>query len=113
MVLQPERDKPIRQGHPWVFSGAIHSLPASVPDGEMVDVLSPEGDWLARGYLNRQSQIQVRILSWHKEATINDDFWRTRFAQSIARRAGLEEVTSAFRLINGENDYLPGLIVDR
>ncbi len=113
MVLQPERDKPIRQGHPWVFSGAIHSLPASVPDGEMVDVLSPEGEWLARGYLNRQSQIQVRILSWHKEATIDDDFWRTRFAQSIARRAGLEEVTSAFRLINGENDYLPGLIVDR
>ncbi|MFN8446922.1 MAG: class I SAM-dependent rRNA methyltransferase [Caldilineaceae bacterium] len=113
VVLQAGRDKPVRQGHPWIFSGAIQSLPAAMLDGEIVDVVAADGEWLAQGYLNRQSQIQVRILSWQKGETIDTSFWRKKLQQAIERRAGWSKVATAYRLINGENDFLPGLVVDR
>jgi 23S rRNA (cytosine1962-C5)-methyltransferase len=112
--LKPTRDKPIRQGHPWVFSGAIDQIPPRARDGDIVDVTAADGRWLARGYLNRQSQIQVRLLAWEQE-TIDDAFWRRRLAAAIAVRTQLPEMgdTNALRLINAENDGLPGLTVDR
>lgn len=113
VVLQPGRDKPVRQGHPWIFSGAIKALPTAAADGEIVEVSAANGEWLARGYLNRQSQIQVRILSWQKSEVIDTAFWRRKLQQAIAQRAGWPSISTAYRLINGENDYLPGLIVDR
>lgn len=113
VVLLPDRQKPVQQGHPWIFSGAIHSLPSQVADGEIVDVIDSGGVWLARGYLNRKSQIQVRLLTWRAEEEIDDCFWQKRLTQSLARRAGMEQRSNAHRLVNGENDYLPGLIVDR
>ncbi len=62
--LKPKRDKPVRQGHPWIFSGSIAHFPATVDDGSIVDVTDATGQWLARGYVNRRSQIQVRLLTW-------------------------------------------------
>jgi 23S rRNA (cytosine1962-C5)-methyltransferase len=115
--LKKGRDKPIRQGHPWIFSGAIARLPspAEAPDGTIVSVAAANGTMLARGYLNRKSQIQVRLLTWDCDERIDDDFWHMRLADAIARRARLaaDAETSAFRLVNAENDFLPGLTVDR
>ena len=54
----------MRQRHPWIFSGAIEHISAAAVDGEFVDVTDAGGQWLARGYLNRRSQIQVRLLTW-------------------------------------------------
>ncbi len=118
ITLKPGREKPVRQGHPWIFSGAIQSLPSpsDAADGALVAVLDSRGEWLAQGYLNRRSQIQVRLLSWDQTETIDDDFWRGRLLQAIAGRADLAKAspaTTAYRLINAENDYLPGLTVDR
>lgn len=122
ITLKPGREKPVRQGHPWIFSGAIQSLPSpsaaggGAADGDLVAVLDSRGTWLAQGYLNRRSQIQVRILSWDQAEAIDDDFWRGRLAQAITARqdlAGASPPTTAYRLINAENDYLPGLTVDR
>ncbi len=113
VVLEPGRDRPVRQGHPWIFSGAIRSLPSAVDDGEIIDVLADNGQWLATGYLNRASQIQVRVLSWQRGEVIDADFWRNRLRAAIERRVGFELSSNAYRLVNGENDYLPGLIVDR
>jgi 23S rRNA (cytosine1962-C5)-methyltransferase len=112
--LKPNRDKPIRQGHPWIFSGAIEHIPPAAADGDMVDVLAADGRWLARGYLNRQSQIQVRLLTWEQEE-IDDAFWRGRLAAAIDARTRLPQhgETNALRLVNAENDGLPGLTVDR
>ncbi len=112
--LKPNRDKPVRQGHPWIFSGAIEQIPAAANDGDIVDVTAADGRWLARGYLNRRSQIQVRLLTWTQEA-IDESFWRNRLAVAIAARAKLPEMddTNALRLVNAENDGLPGLVVDR
>ncbi len=115
VVLKPGRDKPVRQGHPWIYSGGIRSLPSSVPDGELVSVYSARGEWLARGYLNRRSQIRVRILTWDPEEIVDEEFWRRRLSQALALRQRILGAgdTDAYRLVNGESDYLPGLVVDR
>ena len=112
--LKPGRDKPVRHGHPWIFTGAVRHMPDAPADGDLVDVLDADGAWLARGYLNRRSQICVRLLSWERETVIDTDFWRTRLAASVARRAALDAAGhTVYRLVNAENDYLPGLTVDR
>lgn len=115
VIIKAGREKPVRQQHPWIFSGAIQQLPAGAADGEVVDVHSAEGEWLARGYLNRKSQIQVRLLSWEPDEAIDAAFWERRLQQSIAlRRAFIASAaTNAYRLVNGESDYLPGLVVDQ
>jgi 23S rRNA (cytosine1962-C5)-methyltransferase len=115
VLIKAGREKPVRQQHPWIFSGAIQQLPASVADGEVVDVCSAAGEWLARGYLNRQSQIQVRLLSWQPDEAIDAAFWQRRLQRAIElRRTFIATAeTNAYRLINGESDYLPGLVVDQ
>jgi len=115
VVLKSGRDKPVRQHHPWIFSGAIASLPASVEDGEIVEVVDASGTWLARGYLNRRSQIQVRLLTWDRHEDINATFWRRRLEAALDLRRALPMLDgcTALRLVNAENDSLPGLTVDR
>lgn len=124
VTLKRGRDKPVRQRHPWIFSGAIAQLPQGANDGDLVRVADARGEPLAVGYLNRRSQIQVRLLHWLDDVrqespsvddTLGDDFWRARLAASIARRSALaaDDDTTAYRLVNGESDELPGLIVDR
>lgn len=112
--LQPGRDKPIANRHPWIFSGAIRTIPAAAEDGAIVDVFSHDDRWLARGYLNRQSQIRIRLLTWDPDEEIDDLFWHRRLRRSFDLRSKLDlGETSGFRLVHGESDYLPGLTVDR
>ncbi len=115
ILLKPKRAKPVRQRHPWLFSGAIAEIPASLADGDIVDVADASGGWLARGYLNRQSQIQVRLLTWDRNEAVDEAFWRDRLAASLARRDSLPTLdnTNAYRLVHAESDGLPGLVVDR
>jgi 23S rRNA (cytosine1962-C5)-methyltransferase len=120
VVIKPGRQKPITQRHPWVFSGAISQIPTSAADGEVVDVVDANGIWLSRGYLNRASQIQLRLLTWEQDEVINEEFWRRRLAHAIALRTrliaspnGATGETNAYRLVNGESDGVPGLLVDR
>ena len=113
--LKPKRAKPVRQQHPWLFSGAIAEIPDELTNGDVVDVVDASGAWLARGYLNRQSQIQVRLLTWDRNEAVDEAFWRERLAASIARRKSLPSLdhTNAYRLVHGESDGLPGLVVDQ
>lgn len=115
VILKPDREKPVRQGHPWIFSGAIQRLPEQAQDGDIVAVCDARGAWLAQGYLNRASQIQVRLLSWDSKEVIDEHFWRRKLSQSIRARHTLSTSgdTTAYRLVNAESDYLPGLVVDR
>lgn len=114
VILKKGREKPVRQRHPWVYSGAIRRIPAEFTDGDIVPVVDAKGAWLAWGYLNRRSQIQVRLLSWDPNETIDDGFWRRRLAQAIRGRRDLATGdTDVYRLIHAESDYLPGLTVDR
>jgi len=118
--LKPGRDKIVFQGHPWVFSGALTGV-NDVPDGATVDLRSPGGDWLARGYYNSRSQIALRVWTRRRDEPIDGAFFENRLqdALRVRRLAGLElpgttpeAPTTAFRWINAEADGLPGLIVD-
>jgi 23S rRNA (cytosine1962-C5)-methyltransferase len=113
--LKPGREKPVLNGHPWVFSGAIGGVEGEPRDGDLVSVIDSRGNYLATGYLNRRSQIAVRVLAWDQAERIDRDFWTRRLRRAIAGRSRLEanpEIT-AFRLVHSEADGLPGLVVDR
>jgi 23S rRNA (cytosine1962-C5)-methyltransferase len=115
VILKPGRDKPIRQHHPWIFSGAVARVKDDAANGDVVDVVSSDGTWLARGSLNRKSQIVVRLLTWKEDEAIDEAFWRSRLERAIAGREALASSgdMTAYRLVNAESDGLPGLIVDR
>jgi len=114
VYLKPSRGKSIRNRHPWIYSGAIQHIDDSPETGDVVNVHAADGELLAQGYLNRRSQIAVRLLSWDAQP-ITPDFWRKRLQAAISRRATLakDPETDAYRLIFAESDGLPGLIVDR
>ena len=111
VILKPNRDRPLRHKHPWVFSGAIERIDPAIPDGEVIDVVTARGEFLGRGYLNRKSQIAVRVLTWDAAEAIDEGFWSRRLALAIAWRVMGDH--EARRLVNAESDGLPGLIVDR
>jgi 23S rRNA (cytosine1962-C5)-methyltransferase len=115
IVLKAGREKPVRNRHPWVFSGAIDRILGDVEDGALVQVTDGAGHFLATGYVNRQSQIVVRLLSWQADEAIDDGFWRRKLARAIEGRSRLAQdpSTNCYRLVHAESDGLPGLIVDR
>jgi 23S rRNA (cytosine1962-C5)-methyltransferase len=115
LTLKPGRDKAVRNRHPWLFSGAIERIDRAAKDGDIVEVHSAGGQWLARGYLNRRSQIQVRLLTWDVGEAIDAGFWRKRLERALNGRSALAAVpsTTAYRLVHAESDGLPGLVVDR
>jgi len=110
VVLKPGREKPARLRHPWIFSGAVQRIDGDVIEGGIADVVSAQGEFLARGYVNRRSQITVRLLTWDETESIDTAFWRSRLERAIRARP---EAGSACRLVNAESDGLPGLVVDR
>jgi 23S rRNA (cytosine1962-C5)-methyltransferase len=115
VILKPRRDKSARLRHPWLFSGAIARVDGKPGPGEVIRLLDPNGDFVAYGYFNAASQISVRLLEWNEEAVINDAWWSSRLQEAISRRGPLanDPYTDCYRLVYGESDLLPGLIVDR
>jgi len=117
IMLKPERERSIESRHPWIFSGALAEQPKSIPAGTIVDVLSQRKQFLARGFYNPHSQISVRILSF-EAIPIDETFFERRITSALELRksclsAEFHDLHSALRLIYGESDNLPGLIVDR
>ncbi len=115
IFIAPEREKPVRNRHPWIFSGAVKKLEGTPDPGSIIEVRATDGRFLARGYYNAQSQIQARLLTWDEDESITDTWWRIRLAKAVASRSQYFDrgANTAFRLINAENDFLPGLIVDK
>lgn len=111
--LKPGKDRPVRFGHPWIFSGAIHDLDPKAEPGTIVRVRSAEGEVLGLGYVNPRCAIAVRMLT-HADELIDGTFMRGRVEQALRlRRFTVADDTTAYRLINGEGDRLPGFVVDR
>ena len=115
VVLKRKRTRPVLQRHPWIFSGAIERIDGEVADGDVVEVRDAGGNWLARGTLNRRSQIVVRLLTWQQDEPVDSAFWHRRLERAISARQPLasDPDTTAYRLVHAESDYLPGLVVDR
>jgi 23S rRNA (cytosine1962-C5)-methyltransferase len=118
VILRQDRVKAVVNHHPWVFSGAVENMRGNPAPGVTVRVEDEAGTFIAWGYWNDQSQIRVRLLSWDEGERLDEAFWRGRLERAIAGRTDDNLIyeggtPNAYRLINAENDYLPGLIVDR
>jgi len=113
VILKRGKEKPVLRGHPWVFSGAIHKIEGDVSPGDVGAVYSMDGRFLAIGHVNPRSQIMVRILTRQKEGPDLEFFGERVFKAAVLRENYFRGKTNAYRLINGEGDFLPGLIVDR
>jgi 23S rRNA (cytosine1962-C5)-methyltransferase len=113
VYLKQGRERPVLNGHPWIFSGAIERIEDAPDEVGVADVFDCKKNWLARGLYNPRSQIRVRMLTWQKDE-IDGDFFARRLRQAFAlRHQCLSGSTNAYRVVNGEGDFLPGLIVDR
>jgi 23S rRNA (cytosine1962-C5)-methyltransferase len=111
VILKPGKEKPIKQRHHWIFSGAVEKLP-SFKNGDLLPILSSQGTFLGVGYFNRKSNIIGRILTFDETPVV--EAIHQKLNQALAFRKNLFDFskTNAFRLINGEGDGLPGLIID-
>lgn len=111
--LRPGKEESALRHHPWIFSGAIATIPADVEEGDLVTVVDSDGHTLGVGHYQIGS-IAVRILMFGTDA-LPDDFYYDRLlsAYSLRKALGLvRDDNDCFRLVHGEGDFLPGLIVD-
>ncbi len=115
LVVKKEKIGPIVGRHPWVFSKALVYVPEGLKPGEPVRLIDERGKFLATGYFNSYSQISVRIWGYEEDERIDADFFkrRIRAALSLRRRYVENTGTDSYRLVNGEGDSLPGLVVDK
>jgi 23S rRNA (cytosine1962-C5)-methyltransferase len=113
IYLKQGRERPVLNGHPWIFSGAIERMHGDFAAAGVADVFDFKKSWIARGLYNPSSQIRVRVLT-SKDEPIDGDFFRRRIERAVTlRNRCVAPDADAYRLINGEGDFLPGLVVDR
>lgn len=113
IVLKRGKADSLRRFHPWFFSGAIQSLPNNLKEGEIVRVEDASSQFLAVGHYQIGS-IAIRILSF-EDVVVDDAFWDERLSEALMLRRALNLLradNNIFRLVHGEGDRLPGLIVD-
>jgi len=114
VFLKPGREKSIQRFHLWIFSGAIAGIKGKATEGDIVEVVDSKGNYLATGHIQNGS-ITVRLFSF-EQTDAKKDFWTTKIRQALELRKSLgftdNPETNVYRLIHGEGDGLPGLIID-
>ncbi len=114
LYLKKGKEESLRRYHPWVFSGAVHHIDGQPAEGECVRILSAEGDFIAVGHWQIGS-IAVRVLSFNDEK-IDPAFWQRKLRLALDLRLALglagSERNTIYRLVHGEGDNLPGLVID-
>ncbi len=114
IILRKGREESLRRFHPWVFSGAVAEIQGDPSEGDVVAVYASDGSFLAYGHYQIGS-IAVRVLSFDDSA-VRPDFWEVMLSKALNVRlaCGLHgnEATDCYRLVHGEGDNLPGLIID-
>ena len=115
VLLKPRKARPFFGRHPWVLDTAIDRVEGTPADGDVVELVSDRGEWIARGLYNSQSRIRVRLYTWQAGEALDDGFWRRRIETALALRDRLFDGAGsrAARLVFSEGDGLSGLIVDR
>ncbi len=114
LILKPGKEQSVKRYHPWIFSGAVADMKGAAKEGDIVDIFDSGGEFLASGHYQKSS-ITVRILSFTNRE-FDQAFWSEKIlnAWKLRLETGLagQEHTTVFRLVNGEGDGLPGLIID-
>ena len=112
VILKKGNYQRIFSGHPWVYSNEIGTFTAPIAGGEIVEVFDSRNRFVGRGYYNVKSQITVRLLTRDINEQIDEAFFKTRIESCLQYRQKLG-YTENFRLVFGESDFLPGLIIDK
>lgn len=114
IYLRRGKEESLQRFHPWIFSGAIHHADDAIAEGDVVRVITAEGAFIAVGHYQIGS-IAVRVLSF-RDITIDRDFWRARLDAALQMRRSIGTADNprndTYRLVHGEGDNLPGLIID-
>ena len=114
LQLKRNKEDSLLRFHPWVFSGAIQQADDGIAEGEVVRVVTSDGDFIAVGHYQHGS-IAVRVLSF-RDVEINDAFWYSRLESALKMRVSIgiadNPHNNTYRLVHGEGDLLPGLIID-
>ncbi len=114
LTLRPVAETLVRGGHPWVYSESIRDQNREGESGELAVIYDRKDKFLALGFYDPDSPLRVRILHVGKPVTINEDWWRARLVATVERRNGVaDKLTNGLRLINGESDGWPGLVLDQ
>lgn len=114
ITLKPKKEESLMRLHPWIFSGAIRNLPHGLKEGDLVAVQACDGTPLGTGYYQIGS-IAVRMLSFEVQESIDQHFWQKRLAEALDLRLQLgllRNDNNIVRLVHGEGDRLPGLVID-
>ena len=110
--LSPQHQDPRRTGHPWIYAGHIQDTLGVLQAGDVVDVYTATKQFCGRGLYNPHSKIRVRLLTDREEA-IDEAFFHARLLSAFRLRQRLTLKSNAYRLVYGESDLLPGLVVDQ
>ena len=114
IYLKKGKEESLKRFHPWVFSGAISHIDDGIEEGDIVKVISSDGGFIAVGHFQIGS-IAVRVLSFH-DIEIDDAFWYERLSSALKMRQSIgiadNPQNNTFRLVHGEGDNLPGLVID-
>lgn len=114
IYLKHRKEESLKRFHPWVFSGAIHHMDEGIAEGDTVRVITADGNCIAVGHY-QVGTITVRVLSFD-DIAIDDSFWQQRMQLALAMRESIGVANNpdnnTYRLIHGEGDNLPGLIID-
>jgi 23S rRNA (cytosine1962-C5)-methyltransferase len=115
VVLKPRKARPFYSRHPWVLDSAIDRVEGAPADGDVVELLSDKGKFIARGVYNSRSRIRVRLYTWDVAEMLDEAFWQRRLAAAVGFREqlGYGDPREAARLVFSEGDGLSGLVVDR
>ena len=112
--LKRGKEESLRRFHPWVFSGAIQHTDSDLEEGDTVRVVTSSGEFIAVGHY-QQGSIAVRVLSF-SDVAIDDAYWASRLQSALSMRQAIgladSPTNNTYRLVHGEGDHLPGLIID-
>ena len=114
IYLKRGKEESLKRFHPWIFSGAIHDADEGIDEGDIVRVITSSGEFIAIGHYQIGS-IAVRVLSF-QDTIIDDNFWHERLKEALYMRLAIgiadNPDNDTYRLVHGEGDHLPGLIID-
>ena len=113
-MIKEGKEKALRRHHPWVFSGAIASVEPAFTEAGWAEAVTESGAFIAYGWYDEKSHIILRLMSWDRKRTPGDGMIRSLVREAVERRKSFFSLpdTTAFRLIHGEADFIPGLAVD-
>ena len=114
IYLKKGKEESLNRFHPWIFSGAIHHMDDNIEEGELVNIFTASNEFIAVGHYQIGS-IAIRVLTFSK-VEISYDFWCDRLSSALKMRQNVgiadNNVNNTYRLVHGEGDYLPGLVID-